>query len=109
MDKETSGRSLSYCSNQAVLRAASEGPVEAVIEAVVSASPASISFLTLEGVAPSLELPAMALLPHFSESMGDLDFGTPTRQFLLGSRPAGLVRVGIRILSDLLLDLLTGL
>ena len=57
----TSGRSLSYSSNRAVWRAASEGPVEAV----VSVSLASNSFHTLEGVAPSLELLIMALLPHF--------------------------------------------
>ena len=57
----TSRRSLSYNSNQAVRRAASEGPVKAV----VSASSASNSFRTLEGVAPSLELLVVALLPRF--------------------------------------------
>ena len=57
----TSGRSLSYSSNRAVQRAASEGPVEAV----VSASSASDSFCTLGGVEPSLELLVPALLPRF--------------------------------------------
>ena len=57
----TSGRSLSYSSNQAFRRAALEGPVEAVIPA----SSASNSFHTLEGVAPSLELLIMALLLCF--------------------------------------------
>ena len=57
----TSGRSLSYSSNLAFRGAASEGPVEAV----ASASMASNSFRTLEGVAPSLKLLVTALLPHF--------------------------------------------
>ena len=57
----TSEWSLSYNSNRAVRRVASDGPVEAV----VSASLASNSFHTLEGVAPSLELLVTALLPHF--------------------------------------------
>ena len=57
----TSGRSLLYSSNQAVWRAASEGPVEAV----GSASSASDSFRTLEGVASSLKLLVASLLPRF--------------------------------------------
>ena len=64
----TSERSLSYSSNRAFRRAASEGPVEAV----VSASSASNSFHTLEGVAPSLELLVAALLPHFLSLWGIL-------------------------------------
>ena len=44
-----------YSSNRALLRAASEGPVKVV----VLASSASVSFWTLEGVTPSLELLAM--------------------------------------------------
>ena len=57
----TSGRSFLYSSNQALWRAASEGPVEAV----ASASSASDSFRTLEGVAPSLEPLVVALLLRF--------------------------------------------
>ena len=57
----TSSKSFSYSLNLAAWRAASVGPVEAV----VSASSASFSFLTLEGVARSLDLPAMALLLRF--------------------------------------------
>ena len=64
----TSGRSFSYSSNQAFRRAASESPVEAV----VSASSASNSFCTLEGVAPSLELLVAALLPRFRSLRGIL-------------------------------------
>ena len=45
----------------------------------------------------------------FPESTGDLDFEISRRQFLLWSKLIGLVRVGIRSLGDLLLDLLTGL
>ena len=57
----TSGRSFSYSSKRDFRRAASEG----LVEAVVSASLASNSFHTLEGVAPSLELLVVALLPRF--------------------------------------------
>ena len=49
------------------------------------------------------------LVAVFPESMGDLDFETSRRQFLLWSKLIGLVRVGIRGLGDLLLDPLTGL
>ena len=59
---------LSYHLNQALWRAASEGPVEAV----ASASLASNSFCTLEGVAPSLELLVVALLLHFRSLRGSL-------------------------------------
>ena len=64
----TSRRSFSYNSNRAFRRAALEGPVEAV----VSASLASNSFHTLEGVAPSLELLVVALLPRFMSLWGIL-------------------------------------
>ena len=64
----TSGRSFSYSSNRALWRAASEGPVEAV----VSALSASDSFHTLEGVAPSLELLVVALLSPFRSLRGSL-------------------------------------
>ena len=57
----TSGRSFSYSSNRAFHRAASEG----LVEAVIPVSLASNSFHTLEGVAPSLELFIVALLPCF--------------------------------------------
>ena len=45
----------------------------------------------------------------FPELMGDLDFEISRRWFLLLSKLTSLVRVGIRSLGDLLLDLLTGL
>ena len=64
----TSRRSFSYSSNQALRRAASEGPVEVV----ASASLASDSFHTLEGVAPSLELVAVALWSCFRSLRGSL-------------------------------------
>ena len=64
----TSGRSFSYSLNQAFCRAASEGPVEAV----ASASLASDSFHTLGGVASSVELLDMALLPCFRSLRGSL-------------------------------------
>ena len=64
----TSGRSFSYSLNRAFWRAASEG----LVEAVVSASSASNSFHTLEGVVPSLELLVVALLPHFLSLWGIL-------------------------------------
>ena len=96
---------LSYSSNQAFWRATSEGPVKAV----VSASLASNSFRTLEGVAPSLELLVTALLPCFRSLMGNFDFETLRRLFLLWSRLIGLIRVSVGSLSNSLLDLLTGL
>ena len=64
----TSGRSFSYSSNRAFWRAASEG----LVQAVVSASLASNSFHTLEGVAPSLELLVVALLLRFRSLRGIL-------------------------------------
>ena len=64
----TSRRSFSYSSNRAFRRAASEGPVKAV----VLASSASSSFCTLEGVAPSLELLVVALLLRFLSLWGIL-------------------------------------
>ena len=64
----TSGRSFSYSSNRALWRAASEGPVEVV----ASASSASDSFCTLEGVAPSLELVVVALWLRFRSLRGSL-------------------------------------
>ena len=57
----TSGRSFLYSSNRALRRAASEGSVEVV----ASASSASDSFCTLEGVAPSLEPVVVALWSRF--------------------------------------------
>ena len=65
----TSGRSFSYSSNRALWKAASEGPVEAV----ATASLASNSFHTLEGVAPSLESLVVALLLHFRSLRGSLN------------------------------------
>ena len=64
----TSRRSFLYSLNRAFRRAASEGPVEAV----VSASSASNSFRTLVRVAPSLELLVVALLPRFLSLWGIL-------------------------------------
>ena len=61
----TSGRSFSYSLNRALWRAASEGSVVVV----ASASSASDSFRTLEGVAPSLELVVMALWLRFRRSL----------------------------------------
>ena len=49
------------------------------------------------------------LAAAFPESMGDLDFELSRRRFLLWSKLISLVQVGIRSLSDLLLDPLTGL
>ena len=45
----------------------------------------------------------------FPEFMGDFDFETSRRLFLLWGRLIGLVRVSVGSLSDSLLDLLTGL
>ena len=64
----TSGRSFLYSSNRALWRAASEGPVEVV----ASASSASDSFRTLEGVAPSLEPVVVALWSRFRSLRGSL-------------------------------------
>ena len=64
----TSRRSFLYSSNWAVWRADSEGPAEAV----ASASSASDSFCTLEGVAPSLELLVVVLWPCFRSPRGSL-------------------------------------
>ena len=97
----TSGRTFSYSSNRALQRAASEGSVKVV----VSASSASDSFRTLEGVAPSLELVVVDLW----EFKGKSDLEASTRQFLLWSRLISLIRVSVGSLTDLLLDLLTGL
>ena len=64
----TFGRSFSYSSNRALRRAASEGPVKVV----ASASLASDSFHTLEGVAPSLEPVVVALWSRFRSLRGSL-------------------------------------
>ena len=64
----TSGRCFSYSSNRALRRVASEG----LVEVVASASSASDSFHTLEGVAPSLELVVVALWLHFRSLRGSL-------------------------------------
>ena len=49
------------------------------------------------------------LTATFPESMGDLDFETSRRLFLLWDRLIGLIRVGVGSLSDSLLDPLAGL
>ena len=51
----------------------------------------------------------LGLTATFPESMGDLDFETSRRLFLLWGRLIGLIRVGVGNLSDLLLDPLAGL
>ena len=90
----TSGRSFSYSLNRALQRAASEGSVEAV----ASASSASDSFHTLEGVAPSVELHVVALLPCFRSLRGSL-----TLRLQRGCSSSG---VGSSALSESVLEAL---
>ena len=88
----TSGRSFSYSSNRALWRAASEGPVGVV----ASASSASDSFHTLEGVAPSLELVVMALWSRFRSLRGSL-----TLRLQRGGSSSG---IGLSALSKSVLE-----
>ena len=90
----TSGRSFLYSSNRALQRAASEGPVEAV----ASASSASDSFCTLEGVAPSLEPLVVTLLLRFRSLRGSL-----TLRLQRGCSSSG---VGSSALSESVLEAL---
>ena len=90
----TSGRSFLYSLNRALRRAASEGPVEVV----ASASSASDSFHTLEGVAPSLELVVVALWLCFRSLRASL-----TLRLQRGGSSSG---VGSSALSESVLEAL---